>query len=181
MAKIKNFQMKNIKNILGREGYGCSASLYLDGKRIGAYVDYGDGGEESIDYISPKMEEKMMKFIINYAKEHPDKFMIDLYKERPKQFKEECERFKKYHPYISDEDITIETMSANSIVYIVDDFLQLYEKEKIFKKYLKKGYRAISVKGNNITAYPKSWNDEKIKEKIKDEELYLSLDDFNIE
>ena len=51
----------------------------------------------------------------------------------------------------------------------------------MFKKYLKKGYRAISVKGNNITAYPKSWNDEKIKEKIKDEELYLSLDDFNIE
>ena len=72
MAKIKNFQMKNIKNILGREGYGCSASLYLDGKRIGTYVDYGDGGEESVEYIAPKMEEKMMKFIINYAKEHPD-------------------------------------------------------------------------------------------------------------
>ena len=35
MAKIRGFQMKNIKNILGIEGYGCSASLYLDGKRIG--------------------------------------------------------------------------------------------------------------------------------------------------
>ena len=106
---------------------------------------------------------------------------MDLYKERPKQFKEECENFKKDHPYISDEDITIETMSANSIVYIVSNFLQLYEKEKMFKKYLKKGYRAISAKGNNVKAYPESWSDEKIKENSKDEELYMSLDDFNIE
>lgn len=181
MAKIKGFQMKNIKYILGREGYGCSASLYLDGKRIGTYIDYGDGGEEIVEYISKENEEKMMKFIIEYAKDHPSKFIMDLYKERHQQFKEECKRFKKYYPYISNEDITIETMSANSIVYVVEDFLKLYEREKAFKKYLKKGYRAISANGNNITAYPSSWTDEKIKEKAKDEELYFSLHNFIIE
>ena len=46
MAKIMNFQMKNIKRLTGREGYGYTASLYLDGKRIGTYADYADGGPE---------------------------------------------------------------------------------------------------------------------------------------
>ena len=39
MAKIMNFQMKNIKRLTGREGYGYTASLYLDGKRIGTYAE----------------------------------------------------------------------------------------------------------------------------------------------
>ena len=181
MAKIKGFQMKNVKNILGREGYGCSCSLYLDGIRIGTYVDYGDGGEEIVEYTSVQNEEKMMKFIIEYAKDHPHKFIVDLYKERPQQFKEECERFKERHPYIPDDDITIETMSANSIIYIVEDFLDLFEKEKLFKKYLKKGYRAISTFENNVTAYPEQWTNEEIEEAAKGSKVYYSLEDFIIE
>lgn len=43
MAKIKGFQMKNVKRTIGREGEGCTATLYLNGKRIGAYADYADG------------------------------------------------------------------------------------------------------------------------------------------
>ena len=38
MASIKGFQMKNVKNILGREGYGCSATMYLNGKKIGKSI-----------------------------------------------------------------------------------------------------------------------------------------------
>lgn len=178
MAQIKNFQMKNIKWNLGREGYGCTGSLYLDGKRIGTYTDYGDGGPEMVDYISPQMEEKMMKFIIAYAKEHPSKFIMNLYKDCPEQFKEECEIFKQYHPYIPTEDITLETMSANSIVYVVEDFLKLYQKEKEFKKYQKKGYRAVSFSQDQVIAYPSNWTDEKVKEHAGDTELYFSLDDF---
>ena len=72
MAKIMNFQMKNIKRLTGREGYGCTASLYLDGKRIGTYADYADGGPEDVEYISKEAEEAMMKTIIAYAKKVPN-------------------------------------------------------------------------------------------------------------
>ena len=70
-------------------------------------------------------------------------------------------------------------MSANSIVYIVEDFLNLLRREKLFKKYQKKGYRAISVNGEQLSAYPASWSDEKIKIAAKGKELYMSLEDFN--
>ena len=163
---------------MGREGYGCIATMYLNGKKIGTYADYGDGGCEDVDYVSKDAEADMMRVIIDYAKEHHNEFIINLYHERPQQFKEECERFKKYHPYIPDEDITIETMASNSIVYIVSDLLDLIETEKHFKKYLKKGYRAISLDGNNLSAYPSSWSDERIKESAKGKTLYMSLDDF---
>lgn len=160
-------------------GYGCTASLYLNGKRIGTYADYGDGAMEEVEYVSKEAEEDMMRVIIAYAKEYHNDYIINLYKERPQQFKEECERFKKYHPYIPDEDITIETMASNSIVYIVSKFLELMEDEKFFKKYQKLGYRAISVHGNDVTAYPASWTDEKIKGMAKGK-LYFSFADFEI-
>ena len=178
MASIKGFQMKSVKQTLGREGYGCTATLYLNGKKIGTYANYGDGGCEDVTYVSKDAKEAMMKIIIEYAKEHPDEYIVDLYKKRTEQFEEECQRFKKYNPYIPDEDITIETMSANSIVYIVDEFLNLLELEKHFKKYRKKGYKAISVKNNEVIAYPMSWTDENIKKEAEGKTLYTSLDDF---
>lgn len=180
MASIKGFQMKNVKRTLGIEGYGCTATMYLNGKKIGTYAYYGDGGCEDVSYVSKEAEHNMMKVIIAYAKENPNDYIINIYKERPRQYKKECERFKKLYPYISDEDITIQTMSSNSIIYIISDFLNLLETEKIFKKYQKKGYRAISVKGNNLCAYPNSWSDEKIKNDANGNKLYMSLDDFII-
>ena len=71
-------------------------------------------------------------------------------------------------------------MSSNSIVYIVEDFLKLKESERLYKQYLKKGYRAISLKGHQVTAYPNNWSDEKIKEEAKDQKIFSSLDDFII-
>ena len=127
MASIKGFQLKNVKQTLGREGYGCIATMYLNGKKIGTYEDYGDGVCEDVTYISPEAEKEMMKVIIEFAKEYDNVFVINLYKERPQQFKEECERFKKHHPYIPDEDITIKTMASNSIVYIVEELLYLLD------------------------------------------------------
>lgn len=181
MASIKGFQLKSVKQPLGREGYGCIATMYLNGKKIGTYEDYGDGACENVTYVSKEAEEEMMKIIIEYAKEHPNQFIIDLYHERPQQFKEECERFKQQYPFIPDEDITIETMASNSIVYIVEDLLFLIEDEKHFKKWQKKGCRAISIdrEKGELHAYPTSWSDERIKASAKGHELYMSLDDFN--
>lgn len=181
MASIKGFQLKNVKRTLGREGYGCMATMYLNGKKIGTYEDYGDGACEDVTYVSKEAEEAMMKVIIDFAKGYDNEFIVNLYHERPQQFKEECERFKQRYPYIPDDDITIKTMASNSIVYIVEELLYLMDLEKKFKSYLKKGYKAIGVTKQNISAYPANWSDEKIKTSAKEdgEEIYMSLEDFN--
>lgn len=179
MASIKGFQLKNVKQPIGREGYGCIATMYLHGKKIGAYEDYGDGALGDTTYVSKDAEAEMMKVIIEYAKEHPNKFIIDLYHQRPHQYKEECENFKKQYPFIPDEDITIQTMASNSIEYIVSALLDLMDVEKQFKRFQKKGYKAISLEGNQIIAYPNDWPDAVIKAKASGHELYMSLDDFD--
>ena len=181
MASIKGFQLKNVKQPIGREGYGCIATMYLHGKKIGTYEDYGDGACEDVTYVSKDAEAEMTKVIIEYAKEHPNKFIIDLYHERPQQYKEECESFKKHHPYIPDKDITIETMASNSIVYIVEGLLELMDTEKRFKQHQKKGYRAISINhdAGEMYGYPANWSDERIRASAKGHELYMSLNDFN--
>jgi hypothetical protein len=179
MASIKGFQLKNVKQPLGREGYGCIATMYLHGKKIGTYADYGDGACEDVTYVSKEAEMAMMKVIIEYAKGYSNPFMVNLYNERPQQYKEECESFKKRYPFIPDEDITIQTMASNSIVYIVEGVLELMEHEKCFKKYQKQGYRAIALNGKQLSAYPASWSDERIKASAEGKTLYMSLDDFN--
>lgn len=177
--------MKNIKNTMGREGYGCLATLYLDGEKIGTYADYGDGGEEEVSYVSKEAEEKMTKFIIEYAKARPNELIEDILVKRPEQYKSESEWFKKQHPYIPESDINIRTMASNSIVYPIAEFLDIHDMEKRFKSYEKKGYGAISYNeiSRNITAYPKAWSEDRIREeaeKAGDERLYFSLDDFDI-
>ena len=122
----------------------------------------------------------MMKTIIAYAKKVPNEFVINLYQECPEQYKKECEWFRKTHPYIPEEDITKETMASNSIVYIVSDFLKLFDAEKQFKKFSKKGYVAISVEGNQIFAYPPNYSKEQIMAEADGGNIYFSLDDFNI-
>ena len=178
MASIKGFQLKNIKNILGREGYGCTATMYLNGKKIGTYADYGDGACEEVNYVSNEAEMEMMKVIIEYAKTYNNEFTINLYKERPHQYEEECKNFRKQYPYIPESDINIQTMASNSIVYIVEDFLNLHDLEKIFKQYTKKGYKCISIDGDTITAYPISWSEEKIESHAKGNKIYKCLTDF---
>lgn len=179
MASIKGFQLKNVKQPIGMEGYGCIATMYLNGKKIGTYEDYGNGALGDARYVSKDAEAEMMKVIIEYAKEHPNKFIIDLYNKRPQQYKEECESFKKQYPFIPDEDITIQTMASNSIDYILSAVLDLMDIEKKFKQFQKKGYKAISLEGNQLIAYPTSWPDEVIKSKASGHVLYMSLDDFN--
>lgn len=180
MASIKGFQLKNVKQTKGIEGYGCTASMYLNGKKIGTYADYGDGGMEDVTFVSKEAEENMIKTIIEFAKTYSNEFIIALYKERPEQFADVCRRFKKAYPYIPDEDITIQTMASNSIVWIVNEFLKLYEVEKVYKRYVKKGYRAVCAYGTDIAAYPASWSDEKILEEANGHKVYMSLDDFNV-
>lgn len=180
MASLKDFALKNIKEFVGEDGYGLTASMYLHGKRIGSYADHADGSPEIVSYVSDEAEKEMRKLIVSYAKDHPDSYIVDMYLEDQKRYEEDYKKFKRNYPYIPDEDITIESMSSNSIVYIVEDFLKLRESERLYKLYVKKGYRVISLKGHQVTAYPSNWSDEKIKEEAKGQKIFSSLNDFII-
>jgi len=52
MASILGFQLKNVKKTEGIEGSGCIVTMYLNGKKIGTYADYGDGGCDDIKFVS---------------------------------------------------------------------------------------------------------------------------------
>ena len=199
MANLGGFQMKNIKRFpsmeYGDQG-GTSATLWLDGKKIGDYIDYGDGGMEEVTYVSKEAEEKMWRFIVDFAKSHENIFIENLLNDRPEQYKQERDNFIKLHPYIPEEEVNIRVVASDSIVYPVSEFLKLADMEKFYKKMEKKGYRAVGTDEFNTVAYPKNWTDEMIMEDVgkrNDEnavrilhgdadktEVYFSLDDFNI-
>ena len=44
MAEINGFKLKAYKTFIGREGYGYSAKLTLNGKEVGLAADYANGG-----------------------------------------------------------------------------------------------------------------------------------------
>ena len=189
MASIKGFQLKNVKNIAGREGYGCTGTMYLNGKKIGTYTDYGDGGCSDIRYESMEARANMVKTVVEFAKTHTNNFIVACFKNNPARFEEERKEFLRRNPFISEEDVTMEVFSACKEDYIVAKFLELQQYEKAFKKWQKKGFRAICVqiKGHTgdatITAFPNSWSDERIAEEmsvIDDAKLFKTLEDFNM-
>ena len=187
MASIRGFQLKNVKNIAGREGYGCTGTMYLNGRNIGTYADYGDGGCSDIQYESSEARASMMKAVVEFAKENPDKFIVACFKKNPGRFEKEKEEFLKRNPFIPKKEITMEVLSTCKVDYIVTRFLELQQYEKTFKSYQKKGYRAMVVQEEefkaSITAFPNNWSDEHIAEAVKDMDnakLFMSLDDFNI-
>lgn len=199
MANLGGFQMKNIKHFpsseYGPRG-GTSATIYLDGKKVADYIDFGDGGEEQVTYVSKEAEEKMWRFIVDYAKSHENLFIEKLLNERPEQYKQERDNFIKYHPYIPEEEVNIKVVASDSIVYPVSEFEKLADMEKYFKKMEKKGYQAVSTDGHRMSAYPASWTKEQIYNRIREDDeynaaqiksgnldktqVYFSLDDFNI-
>lgn len=188
MASIKGFQLKNVKTIVGHEGYGCTGTMYLNGKKIGTYADYADGGCSDIRYESMEARANMVKTVVEFAKEHPNNLIVACFKNNLARYEEERKEFLIRNPFIPEEDVTMEVFSACKEDFIVSKFVELQQFEKAFKSWQKKGFRAICVEvkdvfGNvNITAFPKDWSDERIAEDMKNisnGKLYKSLEDFN--
>lgn len=53
---INGYTLKSIKNFMGREGYGFSASLYYNNKKIGEVTDTADGSGETDVYLDLKYQ-----------------------------------------------------------------------------------------------------------------------------
>lgn len=181
MANIKGFQLKNIKTPIGREGYGCLASIYLHGKKVGNYEDYGDGSFGNYN-LSKDAEEEIIKIALEYAKSHPDKNLnwVEFYS-KEEVFERAKENLLNKYPFLSEKDITVNTVYID-VEYLVNEFSLLVAKEKDFKKEIKKGYKAVAFVGYTMYSYPSSWSDKQIQEdaKSKNAEVYLNLEDFNI-
>lgn len=180
MANIKGFQLKNIKTPIGREGYGCLASIYLHGKKVGNYEDYGDGSFGN--YNLPKeAEEEIIKIAFEYAKSNPDKDWIEFYSEE-EYFERAKENLLSRYPFLSEKDITVNTVYID-VEYLVNKFLFLQAVEKVFKKNPNRGYRAVGIKGSEIVSFSESWSNERILKvsKIDNiEKVFFELEDFDI-
>ena len=96
------YEVKNVKNFQGREGYGYECSLYCDGKRVGKVVDVASGGQARFYWADPKAgdEGALVEHIKGKTFEHygevyshsVDTFvgaLVDEY-EKNKQYKKWC-------------------------------------------------------------------------------------------
>lgn len=184
MASIKGFKLKSIKTPLGREGYGCLATMYLNGKKIGAYNDYGDGSFGNEDFSSREAEEAVIKIAVDYAKEHPSEEFVKFYTSSKDIYERAVERFKRKYPYISCEDITENTVYADT-EFLINEFLLLYSMEKIFKKNQKNGCGATAFSGEHAYGFPVGYTKEGIEREmelrdLKIDYLFFTLEDFDI-
>ena len=64
-----NLELKSIKMFRGREGHGCSANIYWNGKRCGEFLDEANGGEYFIDWNhKDKNSEEAWEFLMSLPK-----------------------------------------------------------------------------------------------------------------
>ena len=137
MAKMKGIQLKSIKNTTGMEGYGFSASLYLDGKKIGTVADYADGGDFIYDFTSKEAEKAFEDRIKSWYEAHPMDDFLKCYKMSPEEYMKKREAgtlpVRKYEDAYNQDDI------------FIDELLKLTDAEKAFKKGVKQGYKGYAV------------------------------------
>lgn len=69
MAKLMGVQLKAVKRWEGMEGYGLSANLYIDNKKVGTVLDEGNGGMIFINVLREKqnlLDERRTKYFEKY-------------------------------------------------------------------------------------------------------------------
>lgn len=142
---IYGFELKKIERTRGMEGYGLCGEMYLNGKKIGTYEDYGDGGMGNERYDTKEDRIAMTHLIFKYGDKYPSQFMLDLFKEEPNRIEEEKERIRKYQPFITEEEMTLNALSNNDLDTLVYHWEQLNEEKKAFNRAIKKGYAGIAT------------------------------------
>lgn len=79
MAVLRDYEVKALRVIEGREGYGFKANLYYKNKKVGSLGDYADGS--GVDIELPKEEfERFMKIGEQFMKEYEHEFTsVDMF------------------------------------------------------------------------------------------------------
>lgn len=76
MAKIKGWELKNIRTWEGREGEGAQGDIYYKGKRVGWYNDSADGGPVDINLHIDELQEQLDADVKAYFTVHPDPLCV---------------------------------------------------------------------------------------------------------
>jgi hypothetical protein len=70
MAKINNFELKNVKDFLGHEQEPlCQGNIYYKGKKVGFYSQDAHGGCDNIDIdceLSNELKTEIYEILNNY-------------------------------------------------------------------------------------------------------------------
>lgn len=96
---IARVSIGNIKKTTGREGYGLTCAVYIDGKKIGDYADYADGGEGY--FYGEEGEENALKAICDtlhtnvYVEGHELPMHIDILIEKLEHLNDDYKEWKK--------------------------------------------------------------------------------------
>jgi hypothetical protein len=130
MAKVFGVQMKAIKKWESRDGFGLSANVYLDNKKVGTYFDNGDG---SMPDLRLDNYSETLPILKQRAKQYFEKYPVDA---TGLELDDE-DILEIRYPFLFDEDAFIE------------EVLRITENEKICKKEFKKGFKIVV-----LTDYP---------------------------
>lgn len=181
MASIKGVSLKKIQHPMGREGYnGLIADVYLGKKKIGTYCDYADGAMGNMENISDEDMEKLMHIVFAYANENPSQYILNLYEKEPERIEKEKEGIRKYMPYITEEEMTLNALSAADYDILISEVDELTDYEKRYKKMLKKGYPYMGVLPNKSAIHFTEEIKEETMAKNTFDMVFTSLDDFNL-
>lgn len=69
---INGFSIKDVHTMPSEDGYACYCKVYFDGKKVGDFVDKGDGGEYSFYADSPYSRSKIEEVIRNFPPTNRD-------------------------------------------------------------------------------------------------------------
>lgn len=123
MAKIKGIELKNVKEFRGHEGEELmQGDVYYKNKKVGFYSQDAHGGMDTFDIfynVDRDIRKEIMEIADNYIGGVLFKKIDDLYD--------------KMYNYTSNH-----TYEKKGYEYLFMDLLELYDHEKLYKKYSKK-------------------------------------------
>ncbi len=127
MASIKGVSLKSIVNITGREGYGFTAKVFLNGKNVGTVEDYATGSPLNFHADCPDTTEKVNQIASEYYKNYcvVSKETEFLYKNNEMFFNDLaglCEAQKKFHKEQKKNNVIYsirEISDPNSLSYFI--------------------------------------------------------------
>ena len=72
MAKIKDLELKSVKEFIGFDGSGVNANLYYKGKKVAFAIDSGNGGDLTIEWnATDDIQNEIKKLVHQYYTDNP--------------------------------------------------------------------------------------------------------------
>lgn len=157
MASIFGFEIRNIVNFQGREGYGCQGDIYHNGKKVGWYNDMADGGIADIDFWqNGKRNQSAQDAFDKAVKDYFEKFPLtglmkgiepdgELFMSALVELTEQEAKYKFYLQTGRKYFVTYENEQGFEVTCLASSDPQLYQKTKADKKAFNvKEYKSLS-------------------------------------